>query len=144
MTFCRNDGTCKEFVENGEVKVGCDCPPGYTGRHCELYEAKNIVQPSSPDVAYDIDAEQPATILFLSFVIGVISVIALIFLSLRWKGRKSQKERRERVIIEEVQASIGHHLHKKKNLGHSSFIEEEQGDFDPDFDERYLEEIELL
>lgn len=29
---CQNGGTCFHYI--GKYK--CDCPPGYTGRHCEI------------------------------------------------------------------------------------------------------------
>lgn len=36
--FCINGGTCRNLLERVDKKKPCDCPAGYTGRHCEYHE----------------------------------------------------------------------------------------------------------
>lgn len=35
-TFCTNEGTCRALVDTKETHMGCDCPTGYEGSHCQF------------------------------------------------------------------------------------------------------------
>ena len=38
-SFCTNMGTCRRNnVNDNDVHLGCDCPKGYTGKHCQFIE----------------------------------------------------------------------------------------------------------
>ena len=53
---------------------GCDCPKGYTGRHCELLDkirAEDQNQRVSPE-NIDPDASAPAAMVFVLLLIGIV------------------------------------------------------------------------
>lgn len=51
-SYCNNGGRCKKDTgeERGSHHVGCDCPKGYSGAHCEISDHP---QPSNKGSAYD-------------------------------------------------------------------------------------------
>lgn len=38
ISFCTNEGTCKVQVSAESAHLGCDCPTGYEGDHCQFVE----------------------------------------------------------------------------------------------------------
>jgi hypothetical protein len=128
VAFCVNDGICVSIEENGETRPGCRCPPGYTGKHCELYDRAR----GSP---YSNKGQESAVILFVCLVLGVLLVFLILVVVLRWRGLKRREEKH---VADRITSS---HM-QEINTRQSERMEEM--DFDPDFDEKDLEEVELL
>lgn len=58
-SFCTNEGTCRGSVGKESDHLGCDCPTGYTGRHCQFIEG------SEPD-GYPFDGASSPALAFAS------------------------------------------------------------------------------
>jgi len=78
-SFCTNHGTCKAQVGVNDAHLGCDCPAGYVGDHCQFIEGTTIPNnwpggESVPNWGYNASSE--------SISGGVKAVIVLICLGL--------------------------------------------------------------
>ncbi|KAL3919260.1 MAG: hypothetical protein SGARI_007251, partial [Bacillariaceae sp.] len=109
-------------------RMGKRCPPGYTGAHCELYDRVRPSPQSNKNT-------EMAAILIVGFVIGVLLVFLVLVSVLRWRAMKQRKQKH---VTETITAA-----HMQELSSRQSAVMEEM-DFDPDFDEGELEEVELL
>jgi hypothetical protein len=144
MSFCVNDGQCTKFVdEYGQTYPGCDCKPGYTGAHCELYSTiqATLAGGEITNNGGNDNGADSAAILFVCFVLGVLFVFLLLVLFMRYRGIREQERR---AIDEKVKSAHLHDTISGGGFGRQSSVVMEEVDFDLDFDERDLEEVELL
>jgi hypothetical protein len=151
MAFCVNDGVCTQIVEYGQVRPGCQCQPGYTGAHCELYDTLQAaiagaeITNNGHDHGPGDGTGDSAATLFACFVLGVLLVFLLLVLVLRYRGLREQERR---ALDDQVRAVYLDDVNGRPAGGrrHASAVSSnmEEVDFDPDFDERDLEEVELL
>jgi hypothetical protein len=137
VAFCVNDGVCTEIVESGEIHPGCSCPPGYTGAHCELLDTIQGAGMANQNGG-DGDANS-AAIIFACSVLGILLAVILLLIVLRWRQLRSQTLKGRDGIIRPGHLEQSNGMNQKQ-----SAIMTEEIDFDPDFDERDLEEVELL
>jgi hypothetical protein len=83
ISFCTNSGNCKVMVSSESAHLGCECPTGYEGDHCQFVEG------SKPDSWPFNDSQQtPPTVNESSnggLSGGVTIVIVIIVLSF-WSG----------------------------------------------------------
>lgn len=43
-SFCTNNGICRGNVDEKDEHLGCDCPKGYTGKHCQFVEGSEVTE----------------------------------------------------------------------------------------------------
>ena len=120
-SFCTNQGTCLGKVgENGGEHMGCECPKGYTGRHCQFIEGSEgpessfVQQNNAPALTMtDVNnTEQqrggdgtgmgtPGLVLIILLAISVLSAILVVAV-------RRQRQHAETHVIETTKSSDGH------------------------------------
>jgi hypothetical protein len=132
IAFCVNDGLCNVNVENGEQVPGCTCPPGYSGRHCELLGTFQNDMGSNPN---GTDQKNAAAILVICLVLGILFFFIVAIVVLRWRRLQVQ----ERQFSEDKITDLHRH---EPGMIQSEVMEEVN--FSDDFDDEDLEDVELL
>lgn len=92
-------GTCSGNVDDHEEHLGCDCPKGYSGGHCQFIEGSEIpdvfVDHSFTSVQTDVASQRGGDGTGLGAV-GVVSIIVVALLVLGvalvyiFKGKRAQ------------------------------------------------------
>jgi len=81
FAFCINGGTCRGLVDDGDLHVGCDCPDGYEGLHCQYEEGDApdgellVVEERAPSSGKSKSKSKVGTISGLFIAAIVVSVV---------------------------------------------------------------------
>jgi hypothetical protein len=81
ISFCTNDGQCKVEVSADSGHLGCDCPSGYEGDHCQFVEgAKPDGWPFDGSQQQNLPSNQTSSQSGGGLQGGVVAVIVIIVL----------------------------------------------------------------
>lgn len=89
-SFCTNGGKCKPLDPDSTKKhVGCDCPVGWEGAHCEEREAVNIVN-LSEQIAHEFEDVLNAGEIVAIMIGVVVGLVLLLYVTKMCLGRRKR------------------------------------------------------
>jgi len=89
-SFCTNGGKCLEKTSTEQKHVGCECPPGYEGSHCEIATNTKTATEMLLEAATN---ESVILAVFLFICLGVFVGLGFCY----WNDKR--KRRRERELM---------------------------------------------
>lgn len=126
-SFCVNGGTCVKSIIDGDPHMGCNCPDGFSGEHCEYSDAMAakysvLTATSTPDgIVGFLTANVKVISLSAGIAIGALMLIYIMFIGVKIAGGRISKK-------EEVAATVtkDHSLTLEADGGTMPVVEDDQ------------------
>lgn len=92
ISFCTNNGTCKQMIKFGDSHQGCDCPDGFEGSYCEFRNGGKRHKKIS-NTSRDIVRSKMAGIIMAVIALGVFVFLGIVVY------RRYRERERERALV---------------------------------------------
>jgi len=97
-SFCVNAGTCIKSIIDGEAHMGCNCPEGFSGEHCEYSDTladdyKVLTAPSPTGIGGIFTGKVKIVSISVGIAVSALILFYIMFLGIKIAGGSMRKKK---------------------------------------------------